>query len=290
MIVHQQAQPEELDLLRRHGLDTVDGAFAFAGGRELEKPGLGTRRRVRLELTDAGFRAVTWYLKCYGPIPWPVRLWRLLTGRGKTRPALREYLNVNALRDAGVPTMRAIICGAQSAWLGDARSYIVVTGVPGEALERCMGRFLDEFGDDAVRMAEFNAALVELAARLHAAGHVHRDLYASHIFLDAEGGRVQLYLIDLARVFAPRWRKSRWRVKDLAQFKYSMPAAWVAAHWDGFLAAYVRRLAVGAVLAGADPAAAPAATALPTCLSPAIDRKVAQMRRRAARRTRHAGP
>jgi len=120
---------------------------------------------------------------------------------------------------------------------------------------------------------------VDLVANLHAAGHVHRDLYASHIFLDAEGGRVQLYLIDLARVFVPRWRVFRWRVKDLAQLKYSMPPAWVEAHWDGFLAAYLRRLAGGPSVEQAfEPARAR--------LAAAIDRKVEHMRRRAARKAR----
>ena len=68
---------------------------------------------------------------------------------------------------------------------------------------------------------------------------MHRDLYTSHVFLDETPAGAELYLIDLARVFAPRWRRFRWRVKDLAQVKYSMPDRWVREHWDDFLAAYL---------------------------------------------------
>jgi heptose I phosphotransferase len=81
--------------------------------------------------------------------------------------------------------------------------------------------------------------LAELVGKLHRAGSVHRDLYASHVFLHESGGSIELYLIDLARLFAPRWRTFRWRVKDLAQLKYSMPSAWVEQHWEALLRRYL---------------------------------------------------
>ena len=101
-------------------------------------------------------------------------------------------------------------------------------------------------------------------ARLHQSGYVHRDLYTSHIYMDSADGEMQLYLIDVARMFRPRCRVLRWRVKDLAQLKYSMPPAWVQGHWDAFLQDYLRRLGVtgGHRYAGR------------------IERKVAMMRRR----------
>jgi tRNA A-37 threonylcarbamoyl transferase component Bud32 len=103
---------------------------------------------------------------------------------------------------------------------------------------------------------------------LHDAGCVHRDLYASPVFLDDSQGRADLYLIDLARMFVPRWRRFRWYVKDLAQLKYSMPAAWVADFWQPFLAEY---------LAGVGPRGREG-------VDLAVGRKVASMRRRAERR------
>ena len=68
-------------LLKREGLDTVEGAFACSGGELLSKPNLRGRQRVRLRLTDDAGRPVVWYLKRYGPVPWFVRLWRRLRGR-----------------------------------------------------------------------------------------------------------------------------------------------------------------------------------------------------------------
>jgi tRNA A-37 threonylcarbamoyl transferase component Bud32 len=127
--------------------------------------------------------------------------------------------------------------------LGVARGYLLVKAVPGEALERCASKFLYRGGERAGSvLAEKLAAL---AGTLHRAGYVHRDLYAGHIFLHESGGGIELYLIDLARMFAPRWRKFRWRVKDLAQLKYSMPAPWVQQHWDAFLQRYLERTGCG---------------------------------------------
>ena len=83
-------------------------------------------------------------------------------------------------------------------------------------------------------------------------------------------GDLDLYLIDLARMFSPRWRRFRWRVKDLAQLKYSMPAAWVAGHWEAFLSAYCK---------GGD-------RAVIRRYNRAIDRKAAAIRRHSLRKRR----
>lgn len=62
----------------------------------------------------------------------------------------------------------------------------------------------------------------ELAAKLHAAGLHHRDLYLCHFFVAPQTGDVKL--IDAARVKRlPGWPiRRRWIVKDLAQFWYSL--------------------------------------------------------------------
>ncbi len=245
----------EQNLLKREGLDTLDGAFAYTGGEELSKPGLGTRQRFRLSLTDEAGETVEWYLKRYGPIPWLQRL-------GRTSPARREFGNIRRLQAGGVPTMNAVTMGEQRDALGVRRSYIIVTSVPGEALERCFDDFLTRHDLGGAVMKRFNDALVNLVVSLHSAGLVHRDLYASHIFLDETPAGLKLYLIDLARVFAPKWRTFRWRVKDLAQLKYSMPPAWVNRHWDDYLRRYLSD------------------TGDAKLWSAEIDRKVASMRQR----------
>ena len=63
-------------------------------------------------------------------------------------------------------------------------------------------------------------------------------MYTAHVFLDESAGEVTLRLLALARMFRPRLRRFRWRVKDLAQLKYSMPEPWVRQEWEAFLDAY----------------------------------------------------
>lgn len=233
------ASPEEAKLLKREGLDSVAGAFGYTGGEQLTKPDLGTRRRIRLRLTDDAGRPVDWYLKRYGPEPWPVRLRKWLVGAGRIGPAQREFQTIRRLSSAGVPSMRGIAFSQEADLLGVRRSYIVVSAVPGDALERCFADFIRNCSE--AELERFNAALVALVRGLHSAGIVHRDLYSSHIFLDEAVDGPRLYLIDLARAFVPRWRRFRWRVKDMAQLKYSMPAEWVDKHWDAFLDGYLTR-------------------------------------------------
>jgi len=256
----------EAALLKREGLDTVAGAFAYSGGERLSKPDLCGRERIRLRLDGPAGQPVQWYLKRYGVEPWPKRLRRRLIGTGRTSPARREFENIRHLSAAGLPTMRAIAMGEESDALGPRRSYIIVSAVPGEALERAGEEFLGRNRADQQAMGRFNDALVRLVGDLHRAGYVHRDLYASHVFLREAPGGPELYLIDLARAFRPRWRRFRWRVKDLAELKYSMPPAWVEDHWERFLTGY---------LGGAGDVGK---------WSAAIDRKVARMRRRQRRK------
>ena len=237
--------PELLEALRQLGLDTVAGAFAFSGGSDLVKGGLGGRRRTYLEVTDRRGCVHRLYLKRYGREGWFARLRRWFAYGPNFSAAEVEWRNIRAARAAGLPAMQGVIRGQEGEWTGGGRSYIVVTAVPGDALSRCGEDFLHRRRDEGG--AVLAARLAELVAALHVAGYVHRDLYASHIFLDDRGGGVQLHLIDLARMFAPRGRMFRWRVKDLAQIKSSMPGEWAERYWGGFLAAYLARCGGGEV-------------------------------------------
>ena len=225
-----------LSALRREGLDTVEGAFAYGGGEDLGKPGLGSRRRTRLEITDDEGRPHVLYLKRYGKgVGQAVRRW---VRQGQRRSAARtEFDNIRLARSAGVPTMQAVLYGEDPCPLGALRSHLIVTAVPGDALERRFEAFLASHDDDAV--ADLTGRLARMIHRLHDTGHVHRDLYASHVFLDESQGTPQLYLIDLARMFPVRFRRLRWFARDLAQLKYSMPPAWVAKYWPQLLAEYL---------------------------------------------------
>ena len=230
--------PAILAAVRRAGLDTVEGAFAFGGGADLAKPGLGHRQRTRIQLEDDQGKKHELYLKRYGREPVIRRLRRWLTYGWGSGPAGVEFANVAAARAAGLPTTQPVACGEQGGCCGPGRGYVILTAVPGDAVERVFADFLSRHGnDDAVE--RFTMELAKLVRCLHGSGYVHRDLYSSHIFLDDSEGGLSLYLIDLARMFRPRWRRLRWLVKDLAQVKYSMPAAWNDRYWNVFLAAYL---------------------------------------------------
>lgn len=226
-----------LAAVRLAGLDSVDGAFACEGGEDLNKPGLGHRRRTRLELPDGQGGVHVLYLKRYGRQGVSAALRRWWTHGRRWSAARAEFENIRRARQAGVATMREVVCDEDRCPLGAMRSFVIVTSVPGEALERCFDAYLA--GHDAAAVAALTARLAGMIRSLHRAGYVHRDLYAAHVFLDESAAPGELYLIDLARMFSPRLRKLRWFVKDLAQLKYSMPAAWTAGYWPALLAEYL---------------------------------------------------
>jgi heptose I phosphotransferase len=218
------------------GLGSVDGAFAFSQGQDLSKPDLGSRRRTRLTVTDSQGRRHELYLKRYGPGRWWQRLGKF------TSPAQTEFEAIRRVRQAGVPTMREIVVGYECP-LMDGRSFLVVSAVPGESLERGGVKWFTHA--DAAIAGVMTDRLAAVVRTLHQAGLVHRDLYACHVFVHDDDEAADLYLIDLARVFRPRWRTFRWRVKDLAQLYYSMPECWVENHFRRFLLYYLGRERAG---------------------------------------------
>ncbi|MFB3893777.1 MAG: lipopolysaccharide kinase InaA family protein [Phycisphaerae bacterium] len=188
------------------------------------------------------------YLKRYELEPFHRRFWRVLSEwRLDANPASAEGYNIEIARDARIPTMEVVAWDWASRSFTAGRSYIIVTAVPGEAISRCGKDFLARHaGENAGK--RLATKLGDLAARMHKAGLVHRDFYSTHIFLDDRGDDFDLYLIDLARMFRPRWRKFRWRVKDLAQLKFSMPREWVDGHWETFLGEYLAKMGIDAGL------------------------------------------
>ncbi|MGA2266129.1 MAG: lipopolysaccharide kinase InaA family protein [Phycisphaerae bacterium] len=264
------------EALAAAGLNSLEGAFAYGGGQDLVKPSLGNRRRTRIELTDRTGRRHVLYLKRYAPESFFSRLRRGWTYGFAAGPARVEYDNIQRAAAAGVPTMQVVRWEEHCGWLGVRPGYLIAAAVPGDALERCAAAYLSRGGPQAG--ATLAAKLAKLAATLHAAGYVHRDLYAGHIFLQEQeqeqepAGSVELYLIDLARMFAPRWRRFRWQVKDLAQLKFSMPAEWVRRHWADFMRQYL-------AARGRSDAAR---------YNRCVDRKAAAITRRHARK--HASP
>lgn len=108
------------------------------------------------------------------------------------------------------------------------------------------GRPLDAWIADAIAHGQSLSPLVAFAVRavapriaaLHRAGLVYRDLYWNHLVAESiDGGDVTF--LDVERVFAPRWRFERWRIKDLAGLGSSFPGVMPLRIAVAFLRAYL---------------------------------------------------
>jgi tRNA A-37 threonylcarbamoyl transferase component Bud32 len=232
-----------LPLLRSAALGDYDSVMASQSGEALTKPGLGGRQRIRLDLPASDGEKQTIFLKrC-----------------PRCARATAEWRAIQQVREAGVPTMSAVAMG-----VGPAGGFVIVTCVPGYSLERGMDDLLERRGGDRSAMTGLAEGLGGLIGTLHRAGLAHRDFYSCHVFCHEREGRFDLYLIDLARVFRPRWRRWRWWAKDLSQLKFSLPQAWIDTHWPALLAAYQ----------------AACARELPPRVAATIERRVLALRRR----------
>jgi heptose I phosphotransferase len=173
-------------------------------------------------------------------------------------PAWRETEAIQLCRQAGIATPSIIAAGWQlrgAIWQSD--SFLITEAVDGLAADeyaRCPTL-------DIARRRALLISLARTARRLHQAGLVHRDLYWCHFFVredPVEGFAVTL--IDLQRVFRPRRRLWRWKLKDLAQFVFSMPKpfanaaslkTWFCAYLDKPRLGWRDRLALHAIRARA---------------------------------------
>lgn len=230
-------------MLAAAGLDGIDSAFALTDGARLDKPGLaGWRQRWRLRLPAEGdSRAEVVYLKRFLDPPFRSQWERWRQGWWRSGTARIEYENSRALADRKIPAARALACGQRMAGPWERCSYIVLEEVDGESLERWVPAHLapiEQEHDPAARRRRLDD-LARMVGAFHAAGFVHRDLYLCHVFLRPDGS---FCLIDLQRVFRPRWRRRRWIVKDLAALNLSTPADRVGpSERLRFLARYLRR-------------------------------------------------
>ena len=219
-----QLEPAFAEALRAEGLDTLSAWMTVRGAASLDKPGLGGWRE-RLAL-DVGGRRL--FLKRYDAPPRRER--RAARRRGFRAVAEIEWHWLHRLRGLSIRVPEPVAFGYERRAGRERRSFIVTAAVPGDSLERCVRgtadqAVVDRLNDPAARRA-LTVELARIIRRLHGAALFHRDLYLSHIFLDAHAPTEQaLTLIDLQRIVRPRWRRRRWRVKDLAALHYSLPTA-----------------------------------------------------------------
>ena len=216
--------PRYAVVLQHNGLTTFSSAFQFTGGESLDKPGLATwRQRYRVILRDLSNDHHTVYLKRYVRPPIGQQFRRIFRGRPRDSTAGQEWRTIIRLAAAGIPVPAPVAFGQEMRGWFERRSFLLLEAVAGTSLEswmpenwqRCAAR------ETARRQHDFVRRLARHVAALHAAGFVHRDLYASHIFVRHDEG---FTFIDLQRVFRPRWRRTRWVIKDLAALSFSTAA------------------------------------------------------------------
>lgn len=249
-------------LLRSAGLGSLPGLFAWNSGERLDKPGLEDwRQRWRIRLTDAQGTQRTLYLKRFDrpPLRRQWERWRL--ARNLSTAGI-EWQNARDLAGAGIRAAEPVAFGEQMVGPMERRSAILLGEAPGMSLERWVpARLPPASADpDPTRRGRRLDGLARFVARFHAAGFVHRDLYLCHVFFDestfekAMKAEQAFCLIDLQRVFRPRWRKRRWIVKDLAALDFSTPLDRVTRRERlRFLCRYVRhcpRFGTARLLAG----------------------------------------
>jgi hypothetical protein len=188
-----QIQSSYEPLLRPLG---PDAAWVFSSERVVPWRTLGDRENCTLDIAWPDGRAVRLHVKRY-----------------PSAAALAAENEAKALVEL---ERLGIACASLAAWgrLEDGRSFVMTEDLAGfEPADKLIAR--------GEAFDKLSLPTAELAARLHAAGYHHRDLYMCHFLVNAAG---ETKLIDAARVRRlPGWPlRRRWIVKDLAQFWYSM--------------------------------------------------------------------
>lgn len=217
--------------LAEAGLPRIDDLLdAGAAGQaapgvwqRLSKPGLGGRSRWRWEFEAGGERQVV-FIKHYERPALRRQLGRMAAQSIGHSSAWWEFRQAQRLAELHVPAAAAVAYVEDMRGPFEARSAVVLECAPGEAFDRWWTARRargDPLTEGAARH-DLTRRLARFVAAFHQTGLRHRDLYLCHVFVHHEGRDApQLRLIDLARVFRPRWRRTRWLLKDLSQLDAS---------------------------------------------------------------------
>ncbi|QDU59825.1 Lipopolysaccharide core heptose(I) kinase RfaP [Planctomycetes bacterium Pan216] len=223
--------PDYVETFQQRGWTTLEAVMQAEDVTVVRRVGQRDNTRLTLARASDG-KVVRAYMKrhvsrCFGD--W---LFGIVSGRGWSPPGIAEAESVAAARRAGVATMTTIAAGCEineRPW--QAASFFVSEeidgGVPADDFWRA--EFPSDAGGDNEHDPRRDAvieALARSARRLHGAGMFHRDFYWCHFFVRQhphEPGKFAAHLIDLQRIVRRPLLAARWRLKDLAQFVYSIP-------------------------------------------------------------------
>jgi tRNA A-37 threonylcarbamoyl transferase component Bud32 len=180
-----------------------------------------------------------YYLKHYRVADWGAQIQNCL----RRSPAEREWRAIDAVADAGIPTIEAAALGLRTWGPFVADSYLLTRAIePAESLHDYVRRLAEsEQGISVARRQRLAVRLGMLIATLHTHGLVHGDLHAGNVLIREEPlQELRLWLIDLHAVRRRRWISLRRLGKNLAMFahffsQYGTPAdrlRFFQAYWN----------------------------------------------------------
>ena len=135
-----------------------------------------------------------------------------LLGRGTfwgTPPELREFKNLEFLREKGIPAVRPVAAAAETR-RGRLVAHALLTEHVPDAPD--LARRLATPGDPVREVPSVRRRVAELLGRLvhrmHAEGFLHRDLFARNVLVRVEEGDSSLWFCDCRRGGPPslRWK------------------------------------------------------------------------------------
>lgn len=161
---------------------------------------LPERENCTLDATLENGRSLRWHVKRFQAVA------------GSETPAAEEVRGHELLIKLQIPTANLIAWGR----LIDGKSFTIFEDLSGYSPA-------DKRVESGTPFQNMLLPTADLAARLHHGGLHHRDLYLCHFFVKLDGPSVDVRLIDSARVrrLPAFLTRTRWIVKDLAQFWYS---------------------------------------------------------------------
>jgi heptose I phosphotransferase len=190
----------------------------------LSKPGLRGRRRFRWQ--PLGSTGPTLYVKQFSRLPIRRQIDRINRQNPSHSLGWWEYRQAQRFRDSYLPAPAAIAAVEDMRGIFERRSAVVLESAPGDAFDRVWPRLVaaGSLWCEPRGRRRLIQQVAQLASALHQSGFCHRDLYLCHVFIDLDPGSPappRLTIIDLGRTHAPRFRRMRWLIKDLAQLDAS---------------------------------------------------------------------
>lgn len=183
--------------------------------RELE-----ARRTLRTEVDGRGY-----FVKIHRGVGWAEILKNLATAKAPVLGAGQEWLAIQRLTEAAVPTMTAVAFGERGGNPANQHSFIITEELaPTISLEDYARDWPTQPPAPALKRALVRR-VAQMTATMHAAGVNHRDCYICHFLLHTDkpvsAEDFRLSVIDLHRAQIRRQVPRRWRDKDLAGLYFS---------------------------------------------------------------------